>query len=109
MNSEVKLPLLEPAKQISEHELWPFYLSQMLACICFSHSKMTVIITVILPVYTALVAGASTRILGYHLQLGKFTSLLNPFPLQKNNSDNICPYVFLLEVVRINETWMETV
>lgn len=84
----------------------------MLACICFSHSKMTVIITVILPVYTALVAAASTRILGYHLQLGKFTSLLNPFPLRENNNNknkNNNKNNLSLEVVQMNESWMETV
>jgi hypothetical protein len=70
---------------------------------------MIVIIVVILPEYIVLVTGASTWILECHLQVGKFTSLLNPFPLQKNDNDNIFPYLFCLEIVRINETWMETV
>lgn len=70
---------------------------------------MIVIIIVILPGCTVLVAGASAQVLGYYLHLGKFASLLNPFPLEKNNSDSICPYLFLLEIIRVNETWMEAV
>lgn len=67
MNSEAKLPLLEPGKQISQYELWALFLSQTFAHICFLHSKKIVIIIVILPGYTVLVAGASPQILGYHL------------------------------------------
>lgn len=54
--------------------------------------------------YTVLVAGASNWILEYHLQIGKFTSLLNPFPPQKNDSDNICPHTFWSEFVKV---WMK--
>lgn len=98
-----------PAKSISQDELWASLLSPVFAHICFSGSKKIAIIIVMLPRYTVLVAGASTWILGYHLQLGKFTSLLNPFPLQKNDNDSICPYLFCLGLIRINETWMEAV